>query len=186
MIRQIQLPLEPLLVRELRAGDELELTGEVLTGRDQACARLFEMIIAGKTLPVSLERQLLYFVGPSPAPPGHVIGSAGPTTTGRMNQFIPTLLQDGLAGVIGKGYLADDVKQALCRHGAVYLGAVGGLGALLSKSIEHAEVIAFEELLSEAMRRLALRGFPVVVLNDAHGGDLYAAAAGQGRIGADR
>jgi fumarate hydratase subunit beta len=184
MIRQVQLPLEAPLVLELRAGDELELSGDVLTGRDQACARLYEMILAGRTLPVALERELLYFVGPSPTPPGHVIGSAGPTTTGRMNRFIPTLLQNGLTGLIGKGYLAEDVKQALVLHQAVYLGAIGGIGALLSKSIEHAEVIAFEELLSEAMRRLALRRFPVVVLNDAHGGDLYAAAAGQ--IGEDR
>lgn len=179
MIRQIQLPLAPELIHELRSGDELELFGTVLTGRDQACARLFHLIGNGQPLPVSLESQLLYFVGPSPAPPGHVIGSAGPTTTGRMNRFIPSLLQCGLKGVIGKGYLATDVKHSLRHYQAVYLGAIGGIGAMLSQSIEQVEIVAFEELLSEAMRRLTLQGFPVVVLNDTHGGDLYSSVAEQ-------
>jgi len=179
--RQIQLPLAPELIRELRAGEEVELFGPVLTGRDQACARLFDLIREGRSLPVSLEDQLLYFVGPSPAPPGHIIGSAGPTTTGRMNRFIPTLIRCGLNGIIGKGYLAPEVRQSLINHQAVYLGAIGGTGALLSESITRVEVIAFEELLSEAMLRFMLRAFPAVVLNDAQGGDLYAAA----RVGQD-
>ncbi len=176
MNREIQLPLTEKIAIELRAGDEVELTGDVLTGRDQACARFFQMIQAGEKLPVELAGQLLYFVGPSPARPGEIIGSAGPTTSGRMNKFLPTFLERGLRGFIGKGYLDQAVKDALVKHGGVYVGAIGGTGALLSECIEATEVIAFPELLSEAVRRLKLKRFPVVVLNDARGGDLYAQA----------
>ncbi len=176
--RSIELPLSEADALSLRAGDELELSGTVLTGRDQACARLFKMLQAGEKPPIDLRGQLLYFVGPTPARPGSVIGSAGPTTSGRMNPFLPTLLFHGLRGFIGKGYISTDVKQAIVQHGGVYLGAIGGTGALLSATIEESAVVAFEELLSEAMRVLKLKTFPAVVLHDAHGGDLYRAARG--------
>jgi fumarate hydratase subunit beta len=172
--RQLSLPLDGRTALELRAGDEAELTGFVLTGRDQACARLFQMIQEGTKLPVDLCGQLLYFVGPSPARPGGIIGSAGPTTSGRMAPFLPSLLAAGLRGFIGKGYLDDTVKRALAAHRAVYFGAIGGTGALLSACITSAEVVAFPELLSEAVHLLKVERFPVVTLCDTHGADLYA------------
>jgi fumarate hydratase subunit beta len=176
--RAINLPLTEADVISLRAGDEVELTGWVLTGRDQACARIYKMLQAGERLPVELHDQTIYFVGPSPAHPGEVIGSAGPTTSGRMNKFLPSMFAAGLRGVIGKGYLSDEAKRAIVEHRSVYLGAIGGTGALLSSAIEEVKVVAFEELLSEAMRLMRLKNFPVVVLNDAHGGDLYTSATG--------
>jgi fumarate hydratase subunit beta len=176
MAISVTLPLSEEAALDLRAGDEIELTGTVLTGRDQACARLTKMIENGEPLPVDLSGQLLYFVGPTPAKPGELIGSAGPTTSGRMNPFMPALLAAGLRGFIGKGYLAQPVKDALIAHRGVYFGAIGGSGALLSACIMSVEVVAFPELLSEAMRIMRFERFPVVVLNDAHGGDLYAAA----------
>lgn len=176
MTCEIVLPLSAGVAKELRAGDEVELTGYVFTGRDQACARMFQMIQRGETLPIELDGQLIYFVGPSPAKPGEVVGSAGPTTSGRMNPFLPTFLARGLRGFIGKGYLDQAVKDALVKHSGVYFGAIGGTGALLAGYIEEAKVIAFPELLSEAIHRMKFHKFPVVVLNDAHGGDLYAQA----------
>jgi fumarate hydratase subunit beta len=177
--RGLNLPLDAATAAGLRAGDEVELTGTVLTGRDQACARLFRMIGAGEPLPVDLAGQLIYFVGPSPAKPGAVVGSAGPTTSGRMNPFMPTLLAQGLRGFIGKGYLSAEVKAALVRHQGVYLGAIGGTGALLALCIEEARVVAFPELLSEAIHLMRFRRFPAVVLNDSVGGDLYNTALAQ-------
>jgi fumarate hydratase subunit beta len=172
--QRLLLPLDEPSVLKLRAGDEAELTGFVLTGRDQACAKLFKMIQAGATLPVDLVGQILYFVGPSPAPPGGVIGSAGPTTSGRMAPFLPALLAAGLRGFIGKGYLDDISKKALAAHRAIYFGAIGGTGALLSTCIAAAHAVAFPELLSETVYLFKLEQFPVVTLCDAHGGDLYA------------
>jgi fumarate hydratase subunit beta len=177
---KLALPLSAETAAALRAGDEVELTGAVLTGRDQACARLFRMLEADEPLPVDLAGQLIYFVGPSPARPGTVVGSAGPTTSGRMNTFMPALLAAGLRGFIGKGYLSQTAKDSLVRHGAVYLGAIGGTGALLSLCIEEARVVAFPELLSEAIHVMRFRDFPTVVLNDARGGDLYQLATGAG------
>jgi fumarate hydratase subunit beta len=171
---KIILPLSDSVAIELRAGDEVELTGAVLTGRDQACARLFKLIQSGQPLPVQLVGQLIYFVGPSPAPPGQIIGSAGPTTSGRMNPFLPTLLAQGLKGFIGKGYLDAVVKLALTKHRGVYFGAIGGTGALLAASVRAARVLAFPELLSEAVHLLELEQFPAVVLCDTFGTDLYA------------
>lgn len=176
MGREIELPLTLEVAKELRAGDEVELTGDVCTGRDQACARMFQMIQQGAEPPIDLMGQLIYFVGPSPAHPGQAVGSAGPTTSGRMNRFMPTFLERGLRGFIGKGYIDQAVKDALAKHSAVYFGAIGGTGALLSLSIEEAKVIAFPELLSEAIYRMKLKKFPVVVLSDSQGGDLYAQA----------
>ncbi len=180
MTKQLQLPLSLADAEALRAGDEVELSGWVLTGRDQACARIFKMLQAGEALPVDLKDQVIYLVGPSPAHPGEVIGSAGPTTSGRMNKFLPAMFGAGLRGVIGKGYLSDEAKRAIVQHNSVYFGAIGGTGALLSSSIEEVKVVAFEELLSEAMRLMRLNKFPAVVLNDSQGGDLYAAATGEG------
>ncbi len=173
---EINLPLAVDVAKALRIGDEVELNGYVYTGRDQACARMFEMLQGGEKLPIELEGQLIYFVGPSPAKPGEVVGSAGPTTSGRMNPFLPKFLGLGLRGFIGKGYLSQEVKDALVKHGGVYFGAIGGTGALLSECIESVEVIAFPELLSEAIHRMKFKRFPAVVLNDASGGDLYAQA----------
>jgi len=170
---KLSLPLNIEAATALRAGDEVELTGTVLTGRDQACARLFKMMEAGEALPVDLAGQLIYFVGPTPARPGAVVGSAGPTTSGRMNTFMPALLARGLRGFIGKGYLNQAVKDSLVQHRAVYFGAIGGTGALLSLCIEEARVVAFPELLSEAIHVMRFKNFPAVVLNDAQGGDLY-------------
>jgi fumarate hydratase subunit beta len=174
--RLLQLPLTGEDVPSLGAGDEVELSGTVLTGRDQACARLFALLQAGQPLPVKLNDLLLYFVGPSPARPGEVIGSAGPTTSGRMDRFLPAMFDAGLRGVIGKGYLSQPVKDALVRRRGVYFGAIGGTGALLSQCITQVRVVAFDELLSEAMRLVQLERFPVVVLHDCHGGDLYETA----------
>ena len=177
--REIVLPLSPDVVAELRVGVEVELFGRVLTGRDQACARLCEMLQQGRELPVDLEGQLLYFVGPSPAREGEVVGAAGPTTSGRMNPFLPIFLERGLRGFIGKGYVSHKVKEALVEHNGVYLGAIGGTGALLSAAIEAVEVVAFEELLSEAVHCMKFNRFPAVVLNDCCGGDLYESARGK-------
>ena len=179
MSRAIQLPMSRELGEQLRAGEEVSLCGTVLTARDQACARLFGLLQEDKPLPVDMEGQVIYFVGPTPAPPGRVIGAAGPTTSGRMNPFMPEFLSRGLRGFIGKGYLSDPVKQALMQHGGVYFGAIGGTGALLSAAIAEAKVIAFDDLLTEAVRKLVLRNFPAVVLNDSVGGDLYARAKGE-------
>src|ERR1043165_1080765 len=126
MTRQLQLPITVEQIESLHAGDEVELSGDVLTGRDQACARIFAMLQNQQSLPVDLEGQLLYFVGPTPAPPGRVIGSAGPTTSGRMNRFMPRLLSAGLRGFIGKGYLSAEAKEALIQQRGVYFGAIGG------------------------------------------------------------
>lgn len=176
-MKTLTLPLDRATALMLHAGDEVSFSGEILTGRDQACKRLFQMLREGAPLPVKISGQLIYFVGPSPAKPGEVIGSAGPTTSGRMNAYMPDLLAHGVRGFLGKGYLADPVKAALREHGSVYFGAIGGTGALLSQSIVACEVVAFPELLSEAVHRMCFKDFPAIVLNDAHGGDLYQSVA---------
>ena len=187
-VRRLTLPLTDAAVQALHAGDEVLLTGTLITGRDRACARLHRLLADGEALPVDLADQLLYFVGPAPAPPGMAIGSAGPTTSARMNPFMPALLEAGLRGMIGKGFIGEEVKRALERRPAVYFGAVGGTGALLAQTITSTEVLAFPELRSEAVFRLELAAFPAVVLHDSHGGDLYertygsVAAAGQAGV----
>lgn len=183
MSRKLNLPLSVEAIRDLRAGDVVEITGSLITGRDQACARLHRLLQEGRPLPVSLQGELIYFVGPSPSPPGAVVGSAGPTTSGRMNPFLPTLLDAGLRGFMGKGFVSEEVKAALRKNGGVYFGAVGGTGALLSQSIVEAEVVAFPELLSEAIHRFRLQAFPSIVLYDSQGGDVYARVYGAGGEG---
>lgn len=166
-------PLDEKTARSLRAGQTVLISGPLLTGRDAAHKRLYDLLEAGKDLPVALEGELIYFVGPSPAKPGKVIGSAGPTTSSRMDAYSPALLAAGLRGMIGKGYRGKAVRQALIEFGAVHLGAPGGLGALLGSEIISSEILAYEDLDPEAIRRLMVKDFPAVVAYDAHGQSIY-------------
>lgn len=173
-MKKIQTPLTDEVIEQLHAGDRVLLTGVIYTGRDAAHKRLFELFQQGKELPVDLRGQVIYYVGPAPAKPGHVIGSAGPTTSGRMDAYAPALIAAGLKGMIGKGLRNDAVKDAMKEHKAVYFGATGGAAALLARRIKSCEVVAYEDLGTEAIRRLEVEDFPVIVINDSHGGDLYA------------
>jgi fumarate hydratase subunit beta len=173
-LTRITPPLSDADVEKLRAGDRVLLSGIVYTARDAAHARLAELLAEGKKLPFDLSGQVIYFVGPTPAPPGRVIGSAGPTTSYRMDPYSPLLVAHGLKGMIGKGKRSPEVLEALARHKAVYFGATGGAGALISRRITAAEIVAYEDLGPEAIRRLTVKDFPLVVINDCHGGDLYA------------
>jgi len=173
MDRTITPPLTDEVVESLHAGDRLLITGTIYTGRDAAHKRLVELVDKGEPRPVDLKGQIIYFVGPTPPKPGDVIGSAGPTTSGRMDAYSPKLLDLGLKGMIGKGLRNDAVKDALKRNKAVYLGATGGAGALLAQRIAAAKVVAYEDLGPEAIRELRVEDFPVVVIDDMYGGDLY-------------
>jgi fumarate hydratase subunit beta len=174
-------PLTDEDVSGLRSGDSVLITGVLYTARDAAHARLTDLLREGKPLPFPIEGQIIYYVGPTPPKPGSVIGSAGPTTSGRMDAYAPELMAAGLRGMIGKGSRSGEVKEAMVRHGAVYFAATGGAGALLSQRIRKAEVVAYEDLGPEAIRRLEVEDFPVVVVNDVHGGDLYEAGVRQYR-----
>jgi len=169
---RLQLPLSDDDVERLRAGDSVLLTGGLYTARDAAHRRMVEALSKGEPLPVDIRGQVIYYVGPTPAKPGEVIGSAGPTTAIRMDPYTVPLLEAGLRGIIGKGGRGPQVREALQKHRAVYFLAVGGAGALLSKRIRRVEVIAYKDLGTEAMRLLEVEEFPVVVCNDIHGGDL--------------
>lgn len=177
----LTLPLSRETVLMLRAGDEVTLTGDLYTGRDAAHKRLIQLLDEGKPLPVDLKGQAIYYVGPAPASPGHACGSAGPTTSYRMDPYTPALLQAGLNCMIGKGMRSEEVRAAMQRFGAVYLGAVGGAAALIARRIVHAEVVAYEDLGPEAIRRFTVKDFPAVVLMDAHGGNLYESGPAQYR-----
>ena len=166
-------PLDEKMARSLRAGQRVLISGEILTGRDAAHKRLYELLQAGKDLPVSLEGQIIYFVGPTPARPGRVIGSAGPTTSSRMDAYSPSLLKAGLRGMIGKGYRGQEVREALKQFGAVHFAAGGGLGALLGSRIKEADILAYEDLGTEAIRRLVVEDLPVIVAYDTHGESIY-------------
>ncbi len=159
----------------LKAGDRVLISGVLYTARDSAHKRLIELLDSGKELPFDIKGQLIYYVGPTPPKPGQVIGSAGPTTSGRMDIFAPRLFDLGLKGTIGKGQRSPEVIDSLEKNNAVYLAAVGGAAALIAKSIKKAEVIAYEDLGPEAIRRLEVEDFPAIVVNDAHGGDLFKA-----------
>ncbi len=172
-IRKLHTPLSEEVVRSLRAGDELTISGVVFTARDMAHKRLCQLLDAGEPIPVDLQGQVIYFVGPTPAPAGRVIGAAGPTTSSRMDAFSPKLIAAGLKGMIGKGYRNDRVRQALQQYGAVHFAALGGAGALLSEHIVAAEIVAYEDLQTEAIRRLQFEDFPVIVAYDSHGGSVY-------------
>ncbi len=165
-------PLSDEDVLKLKAGDNVLITGVIYTGRDAAHKRMIEALERGEELPFDVKGQIIYYVGPSPARPGRPIGAAGPTTSYRMNPYAPKLIALGLKGMIGKGKMSDEVKQHCQKYKAVYFGAVGGCGALLSQRIKKAEVIAYEDLGPEAVRRLEVEDFPVIVVYDAHGGDL--------------
>lgn len=166
-------PLTRETVKTLRAGDSCLLSGVIYTARDAAHKRLCELISAGKELPVELTDSVIYFVGPTPAKPGQAIGSAGPTTSYRMDAYSPELISRGLTGMIGKGKRGTDVIDAMKTYGAVYFGAIGGCGALLSKCIKKSEIVAYEDLGAEAIRRLEVEDFPVVVVIDSYGNNLY-------------
>ncbi len=177
--RRLSTPLGEEEIKSLRAGDQVLLTGVLFTGRDAAHKRFAEALDRGEPLPVDLAGQVLYYVGPSPARPGTPIGAAGPTTAGRMDSYTPRLLALGLKATIGKGKRSAEVREALRRHNAVYFGAIGGLGALLARQIKRAEVVAYPDLGAEAVYRLEVEDFPLVVLDDTQGGDLYEAAPGE-------
>jgi fumarate hydratase subunit beta len=166
-------PLNDEIVSSLRIGDKVFLSGPIYTARDAAHKRLIDLLHAGKPLPFDVKGQVIYYVGPSPAKPGRVIGAAGPTTSYRMDPYAPRLMELGLKGMIGKGKRASTVKEAMIKYKAVYLGATGGAGALISQSIKASEIIAYEELGAEAIRRMVVENFPAVVINDTVGGDLY-------------
>jgi fumarate hydratase subunit beta len=171
--KRITLPLTDEILKGLKTGDSLSLTGVIYVARDAAHKRMVEALDQGKALPFDIKGATIYYMGPSPARPGRVIGSAGPTTSGRMDAYAPRLMAEGLKGMIGKGLRSKAVKDAMVKHKAVYLGAIGGAGAIMSKRIKKAEVVAYEELGAEALRRLEVADFPVTVIKDIYGGDLY-------------
>jgi fumarate hydratase subunit beta len=170
---ELKPPLNDDDVMQLEIGDKVLVTGVIYTARDAAHKRLMDLLAAGKELPVDFKGQILYYVGPSPAKPGRVIGAAGPTTSYRMDSYTPTMLQLGLKAMIGKGKRAPEVISAMQQYKAVYLGATGGAGALISQCIKKAEVVAFPELGPEAVHRLEVENLPAIVINDCQGGDLY-------------
>ncbi|WP_102026609.1 Fe-S-containing hydro-lyase [Salirhabdus sp. Marseille-P4669] len=173
MTKSIRIPLEEADILSLKAGDRVLLSGTVYTARDAAHKRMYEQLQKGEALPFDLSNQAIYYVGPTPAKPGQVIGSAGPTTSSRMDTYTPALLDKGLSAMIGKGYRSKEVKQSMIKNKAIYFGAIGGSAALISRSITAVEMIAYEDLGTEAIRRLTIKDFPAIVINDAHGNDLY-------------
>ena len=170
---KITTPLTREDTRNLKAGDSCLISGVIYTARDAAHKRLCELVTAGKELPLDIKDSIIYFVGPTPAKPGRAIGSAGPTTSYRMDAYSPTLIRLGLTGMIGKGKRGAEVVDAMKEHGAVYFGAIGGCGALLSRCIRKAEVVAYDDLGAEAIRRLEVEDFPAVVIIDSLGNNLY-------------
>ena len=172
-IKKLQPPLSDSDVRSLKAGDEVVVSGVVYAARDMAHKRLCEAVDAGQKLPFELEGAVIYFVGPSPARPGRVIGAAGPTTSSRMDAFSPKLIAGGLRAMIGKGYRGQQVREALKKYGAVHLSTIGGAGALLSRYIVSAEVIAYNDLGTEAVRKLEVVDFPAIVAYDCYGNSVY-------------
>ncbi|HOA20775.1 MAG: Fe-S-containing hydro-lyase [Tissierellia bacterium] len=173
MAKIINTPLTPELINDLMAGDRVFLNGIIYTGRDAAHKRLAELIEKGEELPMDIKNQTIYYVGPCPAKPGQVIGSAGPTTSGRMDSYAPLLMEHGLKGMIGKGIRNQQVVDSIIKYNAVYFAAIGGAGALLSEAIKEAEVIAFPDLGAEAIYKLRVENFPVIVIIDNKGNDLY-------------
>ena len=170
---RITAPLTREKAKALRSGDSCLISGVIYTARDAAHKRLCELVAQGKELPLEIKDAIIYFVGPTPARPGEAIGSAGPTTSYRMDTYSPTLIALGQTGMIGKGKRSPEVVAAMKEHGAVYFGAIGGCGALLSRCIKKAEVIAYEDLGAEAIHRLEVEDFPVVVVIDSQGNNLY-------------
>ena len=173
MEKRITAPLTKDVVKTLKAGDSCLISGVIYTARDAAHKRLVELAQAGKPLPIDVENSVIYYVGPTPAKPGHAIGSAGPTTSYRMDAYSPTLIKLGETGMIGKGKRSPEVIEAMKECGAVYFGAIGGCGALLSSCIKKAEIVCYEDLGAEAVRRLEVEDLPVVVVIDSEGNNLY-------------
>ncbi len=173
IIKRMNTPFHDSDVEQLRAGDNVLISGTILTGRDAAHKRLIDLIANGQELPFDVRGQVIYYVGPSPAKPGAIIGSAGPTTSNRMDAYSPKLIEMGLKGMIGKGSRSKDVREAMMKHKAVYFAATGGAAALLTQKIKAMEILAYEDLGPEAIRILTVEDFPVVVVNDILGNDLY-------------
>lgn len=176
MERYVKVPFDKKTAKELKSGDYVYLSGTIYTARDAAHKRMYEAIEAGERLPLEIQDAMIYYMGPSPAREGRPIGSAGPTTASRMDKYAPTLLDLGQRGMIGKGKRTEEVRQALMRNDAVYFAAVGGAGALLSKAIIKSEVIAYDDLGTEAIRKLEVKDFPVIVVIDTEGNNLYETA----------
>ena len=172
-MKKLTLPLTKEQIKDLHAGDSVTISGYIYTARDCAHKRLTEMIAAGEELPFDIKDAIIYYAGPCPAKPGYASGSCGPTTSARMDAYAPTLLDLGLGGMIGKGEMCEEVTKALERNCCVYFAAIGGAGALYSKSIKSSELIAFPELLSEAVRKLEVKDFPAVVATDCYGKTIY-------------
>lgn len=179
MDKYIEVPLTEQKVLTLQAGDYVYLSGTIYTARDAAHKRMYEALEAGKGLPLELKDNIIYYMGPSPASEGRVIGSAGPTTASRMDKYAPLLLDLGLKGMIGKGKRSQDVIDAIMRNNAVYFAAIGGAGALLSKSIVSSKIVAYEDLGTEAIHKLEIKNFPVIVVIDSKGNNLYETAISQ-------
>ena len=173
MEKHLNVPLKDEDIAQLKAGDYVFLSGTVYTARDAAHKRMYEALRAGKELPFDIRGNIIYYMGPSPAREGRPIGSAGPTTASRMDKYTPELLDLGLKGMIGKGRRTEAVREAVIRNGAVYFAAVGGAGALISKSITSSEVIAYDDLGTEAIRKLTIENLPVIVVMDREGNNLY-------------
>ena len=180
MEKKLQLPISEEDIKKLRAGDMLYLTGTIYTARDAAHKRMYDTLNEGGELPYDIEGSFVYYLGPTPARPGQVIGSAGPTTSSRMDKYTPLLLSKGLKGMIGKGKRSPEVINAIKENGAIYCAAIGGLGALLSKRIVASEVIAYDDLGTEAIRKLTVEDLPVVVIVDTEGNNLYEMVSGEG------
>ncbi len=172
-IKKVTTPLDDEVIINLRAGDSVSITGYIYTGRDAAHKRLIELIENGQELPIKLKGQIIYYVGPAPAKPGYPCGSAGPTTSYRMDPYTPALLDRGLKGMIGKGLRSQEVIESMRKNKVVYFGAVGGAAALIARSIKKSEVIAYEDLGTEAIHRYYIEDFPAIVVIDAYGNNLY-------------
>ena len=173
MAKKIQLPITDEDIKSLKAGDSVLLTGTIITGRDAAHKRLFELIEKGEELPVDVRGELIYYVGPAPAKPGYAVGPAGPTSSYRMDKFTPALLDLGMKGMIGKGARSQEVIDAIVRNKAVYFAAIGGAAALIAKSIKKEEILCYEDLGTEAVRRYTVEDFPCIVAIDSKGNNVY-------------
>ena len=180
--KKIMTPLDDEVIENLRIGDSVLISGVLYTGRDSAHKRLIDTLDRGEELPIDITNQVIYYAGPAPAKPGRPIGSVGPTTSYRMDPFAPRLIALGLRGMIGKGNRSIEVIEAIQKYKAVYFGAIGGAAALMAKSVKTAEVVAYNDLGPEAIRRLEVKDFPAVVVNDCHGGDIYKEGMAKYRI----
>ena len=176
MEKYIKAPLDEKTIADLHAGDYVYISGVIYTARDAAHQRMYETILKNESIPLELENNIIYYMGPSPAREGHCIGSAGPTTSSRMDKYAPMLLDRGLKGMIGKGKRSEEVKASIIKNHAVYFAAVGGAGAILSKTIKKADVIAYDDLGTEAIRRLEVENLPAIVVIDPDGNNLYETA----------